>query len=494
MLKVLVTGALYNLLNVIVQILLGLIVFREMLLHFGEADFGTWSLLFAILAHVKLFEFGLGSIVSKLVPVLRNGDSKNVSYFSTAIVVMALIFTVFFFALVAVAVSVEHDSLKFEGTEAFTLVLLLIGCNFLFLYLTGVFHAYLTGSFQVGRLNSVRLFINILRSVLVIGSLQFDSSVVVVAFIFAMTSLLELLLLFLLSVKSGLLEDLDISMCSMRSFAYVAERGCKLFFLSVNDYVRQNALIIVSGFVLGVVAIVPLRIAGRLMEVYVQASISLNYLLTPYFSSISNETSDSIISKFFISIICATTLSAVIFFNIILVGDWFLITWLGEVPQFTSEVVKLVAIGFCVATVQGPCVSFLISNDKNKTLMVLCLLEIITLLAIIYPLVEYFGVLGAGYAMTISLVFSRGLFQPFIMSKVIKVRLYYYYANLLVPVLITGTALCSLYWLSSKIDVADKNINVAIFVLMQGGLALVVFYCLKQKYGTKRGSVLRKGS
>ena len=52
MLKILVTGALYNIVNILAQILLGLVVFREMLLHFGEADFGTWSLLFAILAHV----------------------------------------------------------------------------------------------------------------------------------------------------------------------------------------------------------------------------------------------------------------------------------------------------------------------------------------------------------------------------------------------------------------------------------------------------------
>lgn len=287
MLKILVTGALYNIVNILAQILLGLIVFREMLLHFGEADFGTWSLLFAILAHVKLFEFGLGSIISKLVPILKKGDSKNVSYFSTAIVAMALIFAAFLAVLIAVALIGGQETLQFQGTEAFTLVLFLMGCNFLFLYLTGAFHAYLTGSFKVGRLNSVRLFINILRSVLIIGFLQFNSSVVIVAYIFALTSLLELLLLFLISVKSGFFEDLDLSTCSISSFNYVAERGYKLFFLSVNDYVRQNALVIVCGFILGVIAIVPLRIAGRLMEIYVQISVSLNYILTPYFSSIA---------------------------------------------------------------------------------------------------------------------------------------------------------------------------------------------------------------
>ncbi len=39
MLKILVTGALYNIVNILAQILVGLIVFREMLLHFGLSVF-----------------------------------------------------------------------------------------------------------------------------------------------------------------------------------------------------------------------------------------------------------------------------------------------------------------------------------------------------------------------------------------------------------------------------------------------------------------------
>ena len=481
MLKILVTGALYNIVNILAQILLGLVVFREMLLHFGEADFGTWSLLFAILAHVKLFEFGLGSIISKLVPILKKGDSKNVSYFSTAIVAMALIFAAFLAVLIAVALIGGQETLQFQGTEAFTLVLFLMGCNFLFLYLTGAFHAYLTGSFKVGRLNSVRLFINILRSVLIIGFLQFNSSVVIVAYIFALTSLLELLLLFLISVKSGFFEDLDLSTCSISSFNYVAERGYKLFFLSVNDYVRQNALVIVCGFILGVIAIVPLRIAGRLMEIYVQISVSLNYILTPYFSSIAIGDNDSVNKKFLISINCATTLSALIFLNIVFIGDWFLVLWLGDVPQFTPEVVKLIAVGFCIATIQGPCTSFLISKDKNKTIMLLCILEIVTLGSIIYPFVSFFGIMGAAYSMAISLGLTRGILQPIIIGRVLKISLWTYCINLLVPMLILTLVLGILYVGATNLGFTNENFIVISFAIMQVVVAIAAALYLKSK-------------
>lgn len=481
MLKVLVSGALYNIVNIVAQVLLGLVVFREMLLHFGEADFGTWSLLFAILAHVKLFEFGLGSIISKLVPILKNGDSKNVSYFSTAIVAMALIFSAFLAVLIAVALIGGQETLQFQGTEAFTLVLFLMGCNFLFLYLTGAFHAYLTGSFKVGRLNSVRLFINILRSVLIIGFLQFNSSVVIVAYIFALTSLLELLLLFFISVKSGFFDDLDLSTCSISSFSYVAERGYKLFFLSVNDYVRQNALVIVCGFILGVIAIVPLRIAGRLMEIYVQISVSLNYILTPYFSSIAIGDNDSVNKKFLISLNCATTLSALIFLNIVFIGDWFLALWLGDVPQFTPEIVNLIAVGFCIMTVQGPCTSFLISKDKNKTIMLLCILEIVTLGSIIYPFVTFFGIMGAAYSMAISLGLTRGILQPIIIGRVLKISLWTYCINLLVPMLILTLVLGILYVGATNLGFTNESFIVIFFAIMQVVVAIAAALYLKSK-------------
>lgn len=486
MLRVLVSGALYNIVNIVAQIVLGLVVFREMLLHFGEADFGTWSLLFAILAHVKLFEFGLGSIISKLIPILKNGDSRNVSYFSTAFVATALIFTVFLAALIVVALIGGQETLQFQGTEAFTLVLFLIGCNFLFLYLTGAFHAYLTGNFRVGRLNSVRLFINILRSVLIIGFLQFNSSVVVVAFIFALTSLLELLLLFLISVKSGFFEDLDLSTCSLSSFNYVAERGYKLFFLSVNDYVRQNALVIFCGFILGVIAIVPLRIAGRLMEIYIQISVSLNYILTPYFSSIAIGDNDSINKKFLISINCATTLSSLIFLNILFIGDWFLTLWLGDIPQYTSEVIKIVAIGFFIETMQGPCISLLISKDKNKTIMRLCILEVLLIILIIFPLVKIFGIIGAAYATVFSLGLTRGGVQPIIVSNILKIRLLTYYANLIVPTVFIALIMSLLKLVAMSLTFTNEDFTSISFIVLQAVVVIGAVFYLRSKIFEKK--------
>lgn len=484
MLRVLVSGALYNILNIVVQVLLGLIVFREMLLYFGEADFGTWSLLFAILAHIQLCEFGLGSMISKLVPILRTEDNaKNEAYFSTVFLTMFGISVIFFVILCIVSILVHYSTYTFESEAPFGLVVFLIGFNFLCLFQTGAFHAYLTGNFKIGRLNAVRLFINILRGVLIIVLLQLDYAILTIAYVFAGTALLELILLFVLSLKVGLANDVNISLFSASSFQYVVSRGAKLVFLSINGYTRQNASIIICGFVLGVVAIVPLRIAGRLMEIYMQVSTALNYLLTPYFSSIALGDKNAFNRNFLISISCATSLSAIIFLNIAFAGDWFLNLWLGDVPAYTASILQVMAVGFCIANMQSPCTSVLISKDKNKSIMAMCIIEIITLLIIIYPLILYFGIVGAAYSLTISLIVSRVLVQPLLICSALELRIVTYLLNILIPSFVIFIVVGLLYLFSTNLNMPNENFTIFVFFTIQATIisAFAIYFYRKKK-------------
>lgn len=483
MIKKLISGALFNILNIIVQVLLGLIVFREMLLHFGEADFGLWSLLFAILAHIQLFEFGLGSMMSKLVPALKKPkDSVSKALFSTAFFTLNSIFVTFFVILIIASIYVDTMAFDFESGASFGFVVFLLGCNFLFIFQTGALHAYLTGNFKVGRINSVRLFINTFRAILIISLLQFEYSVFVIALVFASVAFLELTLLLTLALKVGLKNDLDRSLCSSSSLKIVIDRGSRLFFLSLNNYTRKNAAIIVGGLSLGVVAIVPMRIAGRLMEIYVEISTALNYLLTPYFSSFEPDDDKTLQQSFLVSISCATALSVLIFSNIILLGDWFLTIWLGVVPEFTSEILQITAIGFCIANMQGPCTSMLISKDRNNVLMTICISEISILLLVILPAIQMFGILGAAYALSAGLVVSRALVQPILICKSFGISYKKYLTTILYPAIATYGTLNILYFVATSFVSNNQIISTVMYLIFQTGLILLgAIYFLKRK-------------
>ena len=136
MIRKLVTGAVFNILNILVQVVLGLLVFREMLLHFGETDFGIWSLLFALLAHIQLCEFGLGSMISKLVPSLSKPNStESQSHFSTAFFTINGLFLIFLFVLIILSFYAHTIPNPFESDTPLGLVVFLLGLNFLFIFL-----------------------------------------------------------------------------------------------------------------------------------------------------------------------------------------------------------------------------------------------------------------------------------------------------------------------------------------------------------------------
>ncbi|WP_371194974.1 polysaccharide biosynthesis C-terminal domain-containing protein [Glaciecola sp. SC05] len=480
MLRTLVTGAAYNIINILVQVLLGLIVFREMLLHFGEKDFGSWTLIFAILAHISLFEFGLGSLISKLVPVLSGDHAKvNKSYFSTAFFSMSII-AVFFLVLIAViALFIEQSTIEFESSISFGALIFLLGVNFVFLFHTGAFHAYLSGSFKIGRLNAVRLTVNITRALVIIYLLQTGYGVIEVAIVFAFTSVAEFCLLLALSIRAGIKNSLDVKTCNRESLHYVIKRGSKLLFLRVNSYTRNNAAIIVCGLILGPILIVPLRIAGRLMEIYVEISTSLNYLLTPYFSSLSLGEESELNKNFLISIVCSTLLSVIIFLNIVCFGNWFLTLWLGDVPKYTNEILHLLAIGFCLANSQGPCNSILISKDKDKALMLLCITEVVVLLTLLFPATQHFGVTGAAGSVLISMLVSRVLVQPIIVCNVLNISYLKYLASILIPLSICSLSLYLLYEAVMLLELNSEHLSAISFFILQGLLvasAGIIFF------------------
>lgn len=487
MLKTLVTGAAYNIINIVVQVLLGLIVFREMLLHFGEKDFGSWTLIFAILAHISLFEFGLGSLMSKLVPILKSSpNSENKSNFSTAFFSISTIAMAFLVIIGTAAIFVEQSTIEFGGSVSFGALIFLLGVNFIFLFHTGAFHAYLSGSFKVGHLNGVRLFINVSRALSIIYLLQVGYGVLEVAIVFAITSMLEFCLLLIFSLKFGLHKYLALRSCNRVSLSYVINRGSKLLFLRVNSYTRKNAAIIVCGVVLGPVLIVPLRIAGRLMEIYVEISTSLNYLLTPYFSSLDLGEQSALNKSFLISIICSTLLSVLIFLNIVYFGDWFLSLWLGDVPEYTSEILHILAIGFCVANSQGPCNSILISKDKNKALMFLCITEIVVLLSLLFFATEYYGVIGAAGAVLISMLVARALLQPILVCSVLNLSLLKYLASIVLPIGVCALTLALLYYLIGLLHLESEHLQAFCFFALQGLFILSIGALLYNRQRKRR--------
>lgn len=421
----LISGAVFNVLNIVIQVVLGLFVFREMLSFFGNENFGLWSVIMALLAHVSLFEFGLGALISRQVALIDDVEKKNKNIISTAFISLISLgaLFLFFFTIASIGYSFSNYSQYFTDGTSIQLIATLLAINFLLSFISGSLQAYLIGNFYVKSVNTIRLGVNLFRSLGIIIFLNIYGGIIGVAIIFMISAMIEIFARFYYSVKAGILDEVNLKYVDHASFLYLKEKGKKFMFLRLSDYVRSNAGILMSTLVLGPLSVIPLRIAGRLMEIFVEVLSSVNFLLTPYFSKFLNEKSSDFNNKFLLSIIVASSVSLIIYFNILAHGKWFLSLWLGDVPSFTFEALLILSIGFSIANMQGPVASMFVAKEYHKEIAFLAKFEMLITLVSMYILLNIYGVIGAAYAITFSLVLVRGGAQSFIACKLLCIPL-----------------------------------------------------------------------
>ncbi|SON52788.1 lipopolysaccharide biosynthesis protein [Vibrio tapetis] len=458
MLAKLFNGALLNILNILIQLVLGLYLFREMLIYFGAQDFGLWSMMMAMLAHIALFEFGLGGLISRVVSQSNDLDGvSQKSVVTTCYVMICSVSALFFISSVlgASLYTSSNQALSFEMKDnSLFYVCLLLSLNFTLNFISGAIQAFLIAKFHMRFINAVRLMTNIMRMIAVLTSIHYELSLEMIAVIFVCSALFELLCRAIYSYENGIRELLSLESLSKKAAIYISHRASRYFFMQMAFYVRNNSAVLFSGALLGPSAAVTWRIVGRLMEIYVEITSSINYLLTPYFSRFIHQRQQEVILKFKVSLLVTSSISALILFNIFQHSEWFLGVWLGEYPPITIESLQLLAIGFCLVNMQGPCTSMLIAKDKYQIMSYISIGELVLTLVLMPILMNLYGNIGAAYALLCAHTVIWAMYVPWIMAKQLSLSLSSYYLCLAAPTLLVWLVfqafdLCSNWLLSA---------------------------------------------
>jgi len=83
--------------------------------------------------------------------------------------------------------------------------------------------------------------------------------------------------------------------------------------------------------------------------------------------------------------------------------------------------------------------------------------------------------------MAISLGLTRGILQPIIISRVLKISLLTYCVNLFVPMLVLTVVLGILYFGATNLGFTNENFTVISFAIMQAVVAIAAALYLKSK-------------
>lgn len=442
MLEKLLSGIIFNIFNVIVQVFVGLLVFRELLAYMGEDDFGVWAVIIALVSQIKLLQFGLGAIVSR--ETSRLSDNKGNLHakvvVSTAFVILASIGFVFSVTFILNAYFWLDNDFKIflhDRCSVFFIVVFLVFSQ-VFGFFGGGFSGYLSGKFCFNILNAIKISFSFFRLLLVFIVICFDAGVVYIAAVFAFVALLEVTMMLFFSWRVGLHHDFNISLVTWNSVKQVMSSGGLFFPMRVNDYIRNNSAVLMTGYLSGPASAVPIRLSGRLMEIYVELAVTLNFVLTPYFSNLKENVSSDFNKNFRISLFFSSVLSSFIFFNIFILGEWFLKFWLGDVPKDTWGVLQILLFGYVIANIQSPVSSMMIAKGRYKYLSMLSVMETLLTLSLMPLFIVSDGAVGAAKAVVVSLVLVLGVVQPLVVSRIIKMSLVKYFYPIVIGCLASG--------------------------------------------------------
>lgn len=206
----------------------------------------------------------------------------------------------------------------------------------------------------------------------------------------------------------------------LKKVKLVIKRGWWVTLTGLFSYVAENGDNIAAGKLLGTSALGIYQVAYKLSTLPISEITNVvNQVIFPVYSKFADDKGR--VWKAFLKVTTASTLSAfvlggaVFFFAepiiLIAMGP----QWIDAIP-----VVKILAIYAIIRTIFGNFAPLFLSLGKQNYVAQMTFVRVLGLLIVITPLITQFGLVGAGYAMLISIIveipiifyFTLKIFKP----------------------------------------------------------------------------------
>lgn len=185
---------------------------------------------------------------------------------------------------------------------------------------------------------------------------------------------------------------------------YIGSRGSWITLIGIFAYLSENLDNIVVGKILGTYSLGIYQNAYKISTFTIsEVAEVVNKVTFPVYTKFSDDKIR--LKNAFNKVIYGTSFAAILIglFIFILAEPIVLLVlgskWIAAIP-----VVRLLSIYGILRTIFGNIPALLLSLEKQNIVAIIVMIRLITLLALIIPLVKLFGMLGAGYAMLISVI------------------------------------------------------------------------------------------
>lgn len=481
----LIWGSSFRVINMAVQVAVGLYLMPFIIHSLGDRMYGYWTLIATILGYYGLFDLGIMSAVQYFVAKSIGEKNERLAHqtINTAFFVFISLGVVI--SLITVIAAFLAREFIHDQSEVllFRSVLAIMGVGFAITFPWRIFMGVLSAHLRFDLIASASMGTLLLRTALIVIFLSKGYGIVALA---AVTVLFDLALNgFYYRMVKRLLVPFNISwgLVDYPLFKNIFSYSFYTLITKVGDRFRFYAPTFIIGGFLGVGAVTHYAIASKLGTYFLDFMVSSLGLLSPLFSILLGRKDQRSLGR---ALIFGTKISvAIATFTalcLILYGKPFILVWMGEAYLDAYIPLVILVIGIFCDVSQIPSVSYLYGIAKHRFLAYLTVIEGILNLSLSLWLVRYYGLIGVALGMTIPMVIIKLLVQPLYVTRKIGISLRHYFFRVFGGgMLVTGMGVILPRLVLSPVIIEPSRASIILLIFLHAVVALPAVYLLVLK-------------
>jgi len=466
--------------------------------NMGNYDYGIWEIIASVVGYMGILDLGIKPAITRFTAkyeVEKNQSALKVMYSS------ALIFTIgmgIFLCLLLVCWGVFYpETLAPNNAETtkYTLVLIILAIQMLFMFPGYVPESILEG-FQLYHLkNNITIFNSIVGAIILYFFISSSNALYLLALINAVGLSVKYVCYFIIvtRVKAIGLSP-SISNISLSELKKLLSFGGKSFIQGIAYRIESVTDVLVIGAFIGPAVVPFYSIPANLISHIRNVGFTLTQAFMPQFSQLFASNDQEAIrklyinaSKWIITIMLPLSILAVIF------GPDFITLWLGKEYGEESQLILLLLTIFTMIPLLDPFKSrYLTAINKHAILAKLFPIAAFINLSVSILLVNSFGVVGVAVGSIIPVVIFMPIYLRY-SCKQLGITVYRYISEAIIPLIPANLILA----FSSFYTVKFLEINHYYHLIGYSGLNFVlyllcVFITLNNQEKTKLKKIVFK--
>ncbi len=467
-----------------VSIAIAFVVSPIMVNNLGKELYGIWALIISITGYFTVMDFGVNSAIIRYISssVARQDYQFARAVYSTSIAIFAvsgllvlLFSSIFGYFLIDFFEIHQITRIYLFG------VFIILSIDFATGLLFSVFQGALIGLQEFRFINMTSIFINCLRSIIIVLALNTGASLLTLAFLQLISSMIKAVCQYVLLLRKYRYLSIDRNAVDRNTFSKIYSYSVFSFIIAVALKLLFYTDNVVIGSMISVSEIAFYSIPSTLLDYTEKFVWALVSVLVPIISS-NDAKSDGIGNvQIYIAGTRVTLLVSIpIILSLYFFGGDFICLWIGpEIGERSKSVLQILLIGFAFSFSQLIAHGILKGISKHRVLAYILLVESLANLGMSIFLAGPYGIEGVAIGTMVPLVlgsFSVAVYSCRVLGLNILNYLYRSYTGAIVGIIVV------ILFTRYRYSFVDSYFN----VFFESGILSVIFLsiALPLSFGT----------